>query len=205
MTRIQLLRNNLENSKGRRDQIQSTIHDLSEQIYDAEIDIQRHEEAREILRIVGLETQQQLQYHISDITSLALESVFPDPYELVVEFVQRRNKTECDLLFSREGELVDPLSATGGGACDIASFALRIASWSMKTPRSRATIILDEPMKNLSEIYQEQASNMIKELSEKLKLQFIIVTHNTTLAEHADKIFTVSIDGKGRSITKDSG
>jgi len=193
MSRIQNLRNSLEHNKGRRDQIQETISTLTEQISDTEIDIQRHEEAREILRMVGLETQQQLQYHISDITSLALDAVFPDPYELVVDFVQRRNKTECDLLFSRGEELVDPLSATGGGACDIASFALRIASWSMKNPRSRATIILDEPMKNLSETYQEQASRMIKELSTKLNLQFIIVTHNTTLAEHADKIFSVRL------------
>jgi DNA repair exonuclease SbcCD ATPase subunit len=151
------------------------------------------EKAREIVREVGLKTQEQLQYHISDITSLALESIFDDPYELKVEFVQRRNKTECDLLFVRDGETMKPVDSSGGGTVDVASFALRIASWSMSNPRTRNTIILDEPMRFLSVDNQERASRMIKELAEKLGLQFIIVTHESELATWADKEFTVSI------------
>ncbi|MCK5016199.1 MAG: hypothetical protein KAS32_03925 [Candidatus Peribacteraceae bacterium] len=142
---------------------------------------------------MGLETQRQLQFHISDITSLALEAVFPYPYELVAEFIQRRNKTECDLLFERDGQRIDPVSASGVGAIDIASFALRIASWSMQTPRRRNVIILDEPFRFLSVNYQEKASMMLKELSDKLRLQFILNTHETTLAEYADKVFTVKL------------
>lgn len=160
--------------------------------------LRRHEQAREIIREVGLKTQEQLQYHIGDITSLALEAVFNDPYSLTVEFVQRRNKTECDLYFVRENEKVDPLSASGGGAVDVASFALRIASWSMTKPRTRSTIILDEPLRFLSADMQEKASQMIKELSEKLGLQFIIVTHEPILANYADRVFEVSIK-KGKS------
>lgn len=193
MSRIQDLRNSLERKKGKRDQIESSITSLMDGIVITEKSMHRHEEAREILRGVGLETQKQLQYHISDITSLALEAVFPDPYELVAEFVQRRNKTECDLYFSRNGDRVDPLGASGGGSVDIAAFALRIASWSMQHPKRRNTIVLDEPLKNLSVDKQERASQMLKEISTKLNLQFIIVTHETTLAEYADKIFTVKL------------
>ena len=138
-------------------------------------------------------TQQQLSFHISDITSLALEAVFPDPYALQVEFIQRRNKTECDLYFVRDGEKVDPLSASGGGAVDVAAFALRIASWSMTKPRTRNVIILDEPLRFLSANLQERASSMIKELSDKLGIQFIVVTHEPILANYADRTFNVSI------------
>jgi len=145
---------------------------------------------------VGLKTQQQLQFHISDITSLALEAVFPDPYELKVEFVQRRNKTECDLLFVRDDMEIDPIEASGVGAIDVAAFALRIASWSMMRPHSRNVIILDEPFRFLSTNYQEQASNMIKEISDKLGLQFIIITHEENLTPSADRIFQVKKRGK---------
>jgi DNA repair exonuclease SbcCD ATPase subunit len=193
MNRIQSLRTHLDQQKGRRSQIERHLDDLNNRVRDARRGLHRHEQAREIIREVGLRTQQQLQVHISDITSLALEAVFDDPYELVVEFVQRRNKTECDLYFQRDGQRVDPISASGGGAVDVAAFALRIAAWSMQTPRSRNTIILDEPLRFLSEDLQEQASRMIKELSERLGIQFVIITHEETLAQHADKTFEVRL------------
>lgn len=171
---------------------------VRQDVLDKTASLHLHEQAREIVREVGMKTQQQLQYHISDITSLALEAVFEEPYELKVEFVQRRNKTECDLFFERTGERIDPLTASGGGAVDVAAFALRIATWSMTHPRTRNTIILDEPLRFLSTDNQEKASQMIKEISQRLGIQFIIVTHNPTLTAYADKVFEVKIK-KGKS------
>lgn len=187
------LRNIFERERGKQAVISQQITTLEDRHTALKEDLDQHEQAREIVREVGLKTQQQLQYHISDITSLALGAVFSEPYKLVVEFVQRRNKTECDLWFERDGERIDPISASGGGAVDVASFALRIAAWSMQRPRSRPVIILDEPMRFLSVDLQERASAMIKEISDKLGLQFIIITHESTLAAEADKVFEVRI------------
>lgn len=193
MNKIQTIRNRLEQKKGSRIRTEKIILDLKDRIRETDQGIQQHERAREIIREVGLKTQEQLQYHISDITSMALEAVFDNPYELVVEFVQRRNKTECDLIFERDGSRVDPKGASGVGAIDIASFALRIASWSMQSPKKRNVIILDEPFRYLSTNYQERASQMLTELSQQLNLQFIIITHEDELAEHADKVFNVRL------------
>ena len=190
---IQALRNKLERQRGQKQQIEKSLSDLRLQLRDKKRSLIRHEKAREIIRLVGLQTQQELQFHISDITSLALEAVFPNPYSLEVEFIQRRNKTECDLFFVRDEMKVDPLTASGVGAVDVATFALRIASWSMARPKSRNIIILDEPFRYLSENYQEKASAMVKEISEKLGIMFIIISHNETLAAGADKVFTTSI------------
>jgi len=198
----QLLRQSLERKKGQLQQLQQSLMQTSQDIQNSKSSLAMHEQAREVIREVGLKTQQQLQYHISDITSLALESVFAEPYALEVEFVQRRNKTECDLFFVRTGERIDPLTASGGGAVDVAAFALRIASWSMARPRTRNTIILDEPFRFLSADNQERASTMLKELSQRLGIQFIIVTHEQILASYADKIFEVSIK-KGKSNAKE--
>lgn len=201
MDRIQTLRNSLEQKKGRRLQLEQSINELNDSQRDNKRLLTRYEQAREIIREVGLATQKQLEVHISDVTSLALETVFDDPYELEVEFVQRRNKTECDLFFSRKGKRVDPLSSSGYGAVDVASLALRIAAWSMQSPRMRNTIILDEPLRFLSEDKQERASQMIKQLSERLGIQFIIVTHNATLAGYADKIFNVKMQKGVSTVT----
>jgi DNA repair exonuclease SbcCD ATPase subunit len=194
MNKLQPIRNQLERLKGQKIQLETTISDLQTTLKEQGRELRRHEQAREIIRTVGQKTQEQLSYHISDITSLAMEAVFNEPYELKVEFVQRRNKTECDLKFERDGEVFDdPLSASGGGAVDVAAFALRIAAWSMQHPHTRNTIILDEPLRFLSEDCQEKASAMIKEISKRLGIQFIIVTHNPTLASYADKTFEVTI------------
>ncbi|MFW5701039.1 MAG: hypothetical protein ACOCWM_05055 [Cyclobacteriaceae bacterium] len=187
------IRSRLDNLRGEQSTITRQIDQTQENLKQYKRSLRKHERILEIVKEVGLKTQQELQYHISDITSLALEAVFEDPYILSVEFVERRGKTECDLLFERNGEKVNPIDATGGGAVDIAAFALRVASWSMMSPRSRPVMILDEPLKNLDKTRQEKGSAMIKEVSEKLGIQFIIVTHEDTLATAADKIFNVSI------------
>ena len=150
-----------------------------------------------------MQTMSQISYHISDITSLALEAVFDDPYKLEVEFVQRRNKTECDLYFVRGDERIDPISASGGGAVDVASFALRIASWSMMRPRTRNTIILDEPFKHLKGHNANlRVLEMLNEVSRKLKTQIIMISDERIPREdiiaNADRVFETTIH-KGKT------
>ena len=193
MSDIQLLRTKLERQKGSRDTVINSLTVNQTELESAKVSLHRHEEAREIIRKIGMETQNSLSFHINDIVSLALDSVFDNPYQFAVDFVQRRNKTECDLYFVRDGNRIDPLTASGVGAVDVASFALRIASWSMARPRTDNVIILDEPFRFLSENYQERASNMLREVSQKLGIQLIIVTHETVLTTSADRIFEVSI------------
>lgn len=188
------LRNKFEREKGKRIELENDIRTLRINMRKNKKLIQLMEEAREIIRIVGIETQKQLQYHISDIASLALESIFENPYKLILEFIKRRNKIECDILFERDEIKYDePLENSGGGTIDVSSYALRIASWSMERPQTRNIIILDEPLKNISAEYQELASEMLKEVADKLNIQFIIVTHNTVLTTYADRVFEASI------------
>ncbi len=192
MTILQI-RNILEQLKGSKSLIERSIEESNQLLEEKRRDLQRHEEAREIIREVGMKTQKKLQYHIGDVTSLALEAVFDNPYELVAKFIQRRNKTECDLVFERDGDRMDPMDASGGGVVNIASFALRVASWSMQNPRSNSTLVLDEPFSNLSPDLHSRASAMLREISEKLELQLIMVTHADELVECADRVFKTTI------------
>ena len=196
MSSIKDFRTLLEQQKGKKIQLDKSIIVTKTSLLELRKDLRRHEQARELIKEAGLKTQRQLQYHISDITSLALSSVFNNPYELIAEFVEKRNKTECELSFERDDERMDPIDASGGGAVDVAAFALRIASWSMKNPKGNNTIILDEPLKNLDETRQEKGSIMLKEISKKLGIQFIIVTHEDILTSYADKVFEVRIKNK---------
>jgi len=198
MIEITELRKKLERKKGQKIQIEDSLQNVRTKIKKNKRSLILHEKAREIVRIVGLKTQQQLQFHISNITSLALEAVFDNPYELMVEFVQRRNKTECDLYFKRNGSKVDPLTASGIGAVDVAAFALRIACWSMEQPKTRNTILLDEPFKHLKgKKENKKVLEMIKEVSNKLGIQIIMISDERIpredTIEATDKLFEVKI------------
>lgn len=149
------------------------------------------EETRSIFQTASQITQTQLSAQISNIVSNALAAVFEEPYKFVVEFVTRRNSTECDLWFEKNGKRRKPLESCGYGAADIASLALRVAYWKLDG-EARNVLVLDEPTRNLDVTKQPLASMMIKNLS-KMKggLQFIIVTHQKALAESADRQFNV--------------
>lgn len=153
-------------------------------------------EARNLLQKAAQETQKLLEHDISTIVTLALDAIpFDNPYKFTAKFETRRNTTECDLLFVAEnGETLHPLESCGYGAADIASFALRIAYWSMQED-ARNCIIADEPFSNLDKLKHPYASQLLRELSERLELQFILSTHEPSIIECADRIFNVSKKG----------
>lgn len=197
------IRSSIERAKGQRDLIEDTLVVYRLSTKQLKKEVKCSEKAQVIIQKVAQETQAELEYHISDIVTLALDTIFDDPYKFKVKFVVKRSKTECELLFEKEGDLVDPLSASGGGVIDTASFALRIALWTLQAPKSRNTIILDEPFKFLSKDLLPRACDLLQELQKKLNLQFIIVTHLDELAECANKTFEVKIK-KGISHIKET-
>jgi len=157
-------------------------------------------QARIVLQEVAKKTQQNLEYHLSNLVTLALKSINPTWPKFVAEIVVRRNKTECDLLFEEYGERYNPIDGSGGGPLDIASFALRITFWSLR--KNRHTFILDEPFKFLSADLQHKASEMIKMISEKMDVQIIMISHQEDINVAADKTFIVKKEGKISSINE---
>jgi len=154
---------------------------------------QKHsEQALIILQTVAKKTQSELEYKISELVSLALESVFDDPYKMRLIYETKRNKTEANILFERNGEQFHPLSSTGGGVVDIASFSLRMALWTLADKKTDNVLILDEPFRFLSRDRLVRAGLMMKEISEKLGLQIIMVSHLDDLIDGADKVFKIT-------------
>jgi len=124
----------------------------------------------------------------------ALQAVFEENYQFIIDFDIKRNKPEAKISLKIHGEEVDPKDSVGGGILDIASFALRVVLWSIENPKSNNVLILDESFKFLHGKI-ENAMKMLKDLSKKLDLQFIIVSQIEELSENADKVFLVTHNG----------
>lgn len=156
--------------------------------------------ARSLIQRASVITQEKLSHHIGELVTLAMQSVFDDPYSFEANFVNRRNTTECDLVFAKNGKQYKPLDSCGYGAADVSSFALRITFWALGN--KRPTITWDEPFRQLDSKRIKYAAEIVKRLSEDLGIQLIIVTHEKELTACADKTFSVSMsDGVSKVIT----
>ena len=159
--------------------------------------------ARIIVAEAGKYTQSYLKEYIENMVTTALQSVFEEDYQFIIDFDIKRNKPEGKISLKIRGEEVDPCNSVGGGVLDIASFALRIVLYSIQNPKTSNVIILDEAFKFIhSTQLIENTSHMVKDLSNKLGLQFIIISQIEELADNADKIFKIIHNGKYSEIIK---
>lgn len=133
--------------------------------------------AQEIIQHVAQDIQARVFGTIADVVTHCLKSVFGDTYRFIVDFQRKRNRTEAELYLEKDGERFDPLSATGGGIVDVASFALRLVSILLAAGRTRRILILDEPFKFLSAEYRERARDMLEAVANEMGFQIIMVTH----------------------------
>ena len=189
--RVRRLRSRVERMRGARDETQRKLVAAGKVKTRAAADLSRAEKARAVIQTVARQTQEGLEFRLNELVSLAMASVFEEPYELKCRFEERRGKTECDLVFTRGGNEVDPMGESGGGAVDVAAFALRVAVWSMARPRSVPVLVLDEPFRFVSRDLQTKASALLKEVSERLGLQILMVSHSEDLISSADRVFRV--------------
>lgn len=198
--RIVALRKRYEQAVGQRDQLAKSLSDTETLIKEKEIYLEQCGKARLIMQTVSEQTQKKIELHIGTLVSMALASVFPDPYTFVLRFVKRREKMEADLLFVKGENEGSPLDVSGGGPLDVASFALRLATWAIHP--SRNVLLLDEPFKFVSRNLQSKCSEMLKYLSTTLGMQMIINSHIPEIIDCADKVYEVS-KPSGESIVKE--
>ena len=151
--------------------------------------------ARWVLSEVVRITQENFTGKIESLVTMAIKAVYDNKdYKFKLSLERKRNKMECRAYVDDNGEELDLEEDMGGGLLDVVSFALRVVLWSFQKPRSRDIFILDEPMKWTGELVTK-AGFMMKEISDRLKIQMLIVTHDDALIEIGDKVWRVVNDG----------
>ena len=160
------------------------------------------QEAMMWIQNVSMEVQNQIKFNIENIVNIALSTVFEDPYEFRIKFSISHNKTEASMVLYKWDKEFNPMTENGGGVVDIVSLALRVAMYKLYKPQLSPIFILDEPFKNISEIYKDKAYEMLQNLQKELKLQFIFVTHEQGLQEYGDTVYKIIKRGKFAKIRR---
>ena len=191
MTNVAEARKRLDAAKAKRETIAGWIRVQSNSFRGMRQEQYHAQQAQMILQEAARLTQSQVQYRIGQLVTLALESVFDDPYVFELQFDSSRGKTSANLIFTRNGNEISPLDASAGGSVDVAAFGLQVSLWTLQTPRSAPILILDEPLKWLKGgDYPAKGAQMIREISHRLGLQVIMVSHIPDQIEHADRVFS---------------
>jgi DNA repair exonuclease SbcCD ATPase subunit len=144
-----------------------------------EIDISL--KCRKIINSLANETITDMLLWIEKTVTFCIEQVYPG-HTFVFKKEIKRNQLELKPMIVKNGQERPPDYSNGGGMMDLISIALRVANWSIQKEKSLPVFVLDEPMKYMG-AFSNLGAQVLEQLSEKMGLQFIIITHNTNLAE----------------------
>ena len=156
-------------------------------------------ELKEFLLTVSANYRDQLCNLFTSLVTEALSSIFERDIKFQINLYSYRNEPAIDISVIENNLEVDPQKSCGGGLNDIISFVIKIIFIHLK--KSSKIIILDEPLKFLSRDYIEQSSNFIRDISKRMNIQIILVSHKPDLEVSCDKLINIE-KNENRSIIK---
>jgi DNA repair exonuclease SbcCD ATPase subunit len=154
--------------------------------------VERVVAAREMVNAAAIVTQDKAKSFIEEVVSLALASVYGEDYGFEIEYSIKRNKSEAKAYIVKGGSRRDPRAEVGGGVIDVCSFGLRMVLWAMTSPRTAPVFFFDEPFRFVSKDLSPKVSEMVKSLSELLGVQIVLISHDPTLIDAADRVYRVA-------------
>lgn len=193
--------NFLNQKKVAKELLEIEVKDLQTKIKVHEESLVDHVEALDIMNVVSILVQQEFEEVVEVLVTQALKFVFGDNHSFEIDSKIARNQPEVHIFIVIDGEKFSPEDDEfSGGQADVISFALRVILWAIQYDRTRATLVFDEPFRNLHGTENAKSiREMTQYLSKMLNLQFIIVTQDKELTTMADAAFLVV---KNRGISK---
>ena len=167
-------------------------------------DLSLTEQARDVVSEVLLLTQARVKGFLEDVATSALKTVYGDEYGFKLDYKIKQNQTKITPMITKGEDQFSVREEVGGGVLDVLSLALRFAVFSILRPRPLPVMVLDEPGKFVSRDRQSAFGQMLRDMSERLNVQTILVSHSDDIIDQADKAFLVE-QNDGISTVHDLG
>lgn len=132
--------------------------------------------------------QKEVHQKISTLVTRCMTAIFEEDFEFLINFEQKRGKTEAELVIKKHGNEEDPLFGSGG-ELDVASFALRLSALLLQQPPLRRILILDEPFRCVDTAKRPRLRKLLEALSSELDIQIIMITHDPSF--QIGKVITI--------------
>jgi len=181
-------------TQGQRDALRKSVKNLEKSIDSKEKDKNVYIEVRDLFASVGKATQDMLIQYFENLGTSLLKTIYGDEYRFSLVFEIKRNKSECSPKIMKGDIQVDLKDEVGVGVVDILSYAMRLAIWSLQKPRTDPIFLLDEPFKYVSKDKMPLVGEALRELTENLGAQTIMISHDEELIDIGDSAYKVEIN-----------
>ena len=199
MEKISQLKSIVEKNTFLKDSLEDKRKKIQQDIEKINDDTKILLELKEFLLSVSASYRDQLCNLFASLVTEALSSIFEKDIRFKINLYSYRNEPAIDISVIEDELEIDPQKSCGGGLNDIISFVIKIIFIHLK--KSSKIIILDEPLKFLSRDYIEQSSNFIRDVSKRMNMQIILVSHKPDLEISCDKLINIE-KNDNRSIVK---
>lgn len=137
---------------------------------------------------------------MAGLMTYGLKTVFDDQRLTFVPVMSRKAERVYIELKTRNGEIEGSFGSYGGSVAVVESFLLRVLCM-LKMGLARF-MMLDETFAAVGETYIPATSRLIGEISKKLGMDVLLVTHQTEFQAYADHIYRVKESPKGLVMEK---
>jgi hypothetical protein len=132
---------------------------------------------------------------LSSVVSDGLTAIFGEEIKLEVKSTVKRDATSMQLVLTQGGiEIDDIVGGTGGSLVSVLDVLLKILLL-VSAPDLRRVLVLDEAFRMVEARHLPALGQLLRELSQRLDMQFILVSHETELLDAADIVYEVANGG----------
>jgi hypothetical protein len=145
--------------------------------------------------------REQVKGRVEQIVTQALTVVFPDRgYQFLIKLDVKGLQPVAEYWLYSEGvlrQMLPPDYGRGGGAVDVVTLALRLALAELEG--IDGPLLMDEVGKHVSAEFTQNVAYFLKQYSEQLGRQIILITHNEHLAAVGDRSLRITQNSAGES------
>lgn len=132
---------------------------------------------------------------LSSVVSDGLTAIFGEEIKLEVKSTVKRDATSMQLVLTQgDIEIDDIVGGTGGSLVSVLDVLLKILLL-VSAPDLRRVLVLDEAFRMVEARHLPALGQLLRELSDRLSMQFILVSHETELLDAADVVYSVENGG----------
>ena len=168
----------------------------SQNLSDLQTQLETETAARDVLNLVAEEFFDNTLRVIETLVTQGLQKVLKDP-SLALELERKISRNKVGVVMTVSSMMkqtkvnTDVLSARGGGLASLVGFFIRLVL--MASSGQVRVLVLDESFAHLSVEYESLLAELLHDLSDRMKVQIIMVTHSEVYEEYADTVHRFSL------------
>lgn len=141
---------------------------------------------------------------LEELLTLAIKGVFDRDYRFVLDFKMKGDQLEsCKPFYYKGDRPFEAKGELGDGIDDVTTMLARPVFWKLAANRKRNLLLYDEPLGHVGKGTKlARAGRALRDISKKLPLQILYISHEKQLEKIADKVFFIAYDGKKASVAR---